>query len=407
VTLQSVDLAVIGGGIMGLAVADTFLAAQPGAKVAVIDKEPHLAAHASGRNSGVIHAGFYYAPESLKARLTRRGNILMHDFCDEQGLRIRRTGKLVVATHESQLSALDTLRDRGLSNGVPLELIDEAQARELEPRVYTTVRALWSPTTSVGDPRAVVTALATRVHARGGRVELGSEVRAGSAGWIDVAQGGSTERLAAGHIVACAGLRAIDVARWFGFGTDFAMLPFAGRYRYLDVPPGWLQRQIYPVPDPRNPFLGVHLTLTADGRIKLGPTATPVLWGEAYGGLRGFSAREAWGTVRHYPRLWAGGHHDLSALAAAEMPRLCSSGLLREAARLVPSVAGCRLAERAPTGVRAQVLHIPTGRLEMDFVVEGDDRSTHLINGVSPGWTSSFAVADHVVGRILGVGRQP
>ncbi len=399
----TVDLAVIGAGIMGLAVADAFLAAQPNARVVVLDKETTLGAHASGRNSGVIHAGFYYAPDSLKARLTRRGNLLLHAFCDEQGLRVRRTGKLVVTTDESQLATLDMLLERGQRNGVPLDMIDEERARELEPRVSTCGRALWSPTTSVANPLEVITALAGRVRSRGGRVELGVEVRGGRPGLLEVSDSAGMHRMAAGHIVACAGLRAIDVARWFGFGSDYAMLPFAGRYWYLDAPPGWLQRQVYPVPDPRNPFLGVHLTLTAEGRVKLGPTATPVLWGEAYAGLRGFSLREAVGILRRYPRLWSGGHHDLAALAREELPRTRRAGMLREAARLVPGVAGHHLKDRPRTGVRAQVLHLPTGRLEMDFIVEGDSRSTHLINAVSPGWTSSLAVAEHVVDRVLSV----
>ena len=390
----------IGGGIMGLAIADAFLSAHPRSSVVVIDKEPSLGAHASGRNSGVIHAGFYYAPDSLKARLTRRGNVLLHDFCDERGVRVRRTGKLVVTTDEQQLDALDMLYARGGSNGVPLEIVDEQQARELEPRASTCGRALWSPSTSVADPLEVVVALADRVRARGGRIELEVHARGGRPGRVDLADDTGRRQLSAGHIVSCAGLRAVDVAHWFGFGRDYAMVPFAGRYRYLDVPVGWLRRQIYPVPDARNPFLGVHLTVTVDGRVKVGPTATPVLWGEAYAGLRGFSVREAISVLRRYPRLMRAGHHDLAELAREEIPRLTKAGLFREARHLVPALAGHRLIGRARTGVRAQVLHLPSGRLEMDFVLEGDERSTHLINAVSPGWTSSLAVAEHVVSRI-------
>ena len=392
------DLVVIGGGVVGLALADAWLARHPGDSVAVYDKENQLAAHASGRNSGVLHAGFYYAPDSLKARLTRDGNRMLKEFCHERGVAIRETGKVVVTTSEEQLPALMTLLERGQANGVELELINESGLAELEPLARTVGHALWSPNTAVASPAGVVEALAARVRERGGRVVLGNEVTGAGPGWVmSVLEG----RVAAGHVINAAGLYADTVAHWFGFGQDYRMLPFKGLYWYGNWEPGRLQRHVYPVPDPRNPFLGVHLTVTVDGRAKIGPTAIPALWREDYGGTSGLRSNELWDVVRSYPRFLTSKHHDVPGLLRAELPKYSRSYLVKQAAALVPSVRTADFTERGKPGVRAQLLHVPSGKLEMDFVVEGDERSTHMLNAVSPAWTSSLAVADYVVEGIV------
>ena len=392
------DLVVIGGGVVGLSLADSWLSRHPSDTVVVYDKEDHLAAHASGRNSGVLHAGFYYAPDSLKARLTRDGNEMLKEFCRERGVALRETGKVVVTTSESQLPTLMTLLERGRANGVELELIDERGLAELEPLARTVESALWSPNTAVASPAGVVEALADRVRERGGRVVLGNEVTGAGPGWVmSVLEG----RVVAGHIINAAGLYADTVAHWFGFGQDYRMLPFKGLYWYGNWEPGRLQRHVYPVPDPRNPFLGVHLTVTVDGRAKIGPTAIPALWREDYGGVNGLRGDELWDVVRSYPRFLTSKHHDVPGLLRAELPKYSRSYLVKQAAALVPSVRPSDFTERGKPGVRAQLLHVPSGKLEMDFVVEGDEQSTHMLNAVSPAWTSSLAVADYVVAGIV------
>ena len=392
------DLVVIGGGVVGLALADAWLARHPGDSVVVYDKENQLAAHASGRNSGVLHAGFYYAPDSLKARLTRDGNRMLKEFCHERGVALRETGKVVVTTSEDQLPSLMTLFERGQANGVELELIDESGLVELEPLARTVGNALWSPNTAVASPAGVVEALADRVRERGGRVVLDNQVTGAGPGWVmSVLEG----RVATGHVINAAGLYADTVAHWFGFGQDYRMLPFKGLYWYGNWEPGRLQRHVYPVPDPRNPFLGVHLTVTVDGLAKIGPTAIPALWREDYGGTSGLRGNELWDVVRSYPRFLTSKHHDVPGLLRAELPKYSRSYLVKQAAALVPSVRPADFTERGKPGVRAQLLHLPSGKLEMDFVVEGDERSTHMLNAVSPAWTSSLAVADYVVEGIV------
>ena len=394
--MRAPDVAVIGGGIVGLALADAWLAAHPGCSVVVFDKEERLAEHASGRNSGVLHAGFYYAPDSLKAQLTRRGNQLLRAFCAEHDVPLRETGKVVVTTTPEQLPQLDDLYARGQANGVPLEMVDEAGLRDLEPLARTHERALWSPSTAVADPVAVVEALAERVRERGGDVRLGTPVVEAGPGWIRTPH----HRIGVGHTINAAGLYADRVARWFGVGEDYAMLPFKGLYWYSNWPAGRLQRHVYPVPDPRNPFLGVHLTVTVDGRAKVGPTAIPSLWREDYGGVRGINASEMAGIARLYPRFLRSPHHDVPGLVRTELPKYSRKHLVSQARALVPSVNADDFRERGRVGVRAQLLHVPSGKLEMDFVVRPGERSTHVLNAVSPAWTSSLAMAEWIVDRI-------
>ncbi len=394
---DTADVVIIGAGVVGLALADTWLARNPNDTVVVIDKESELAQHASGRNSGVLHAGFYYAPDSLKAKLTRDGNRMLKEFCAERGVDVRETGKVVVTTNESQWQSLDQLFERGQANGVALERIDERQLKELEPLARTFGKALWSPTTAVADPVAVVKAMAARVVERGGVLELGQEVVAAQPGSVTLKNG---RTIKCGHLINAAGLYSDTVAHWFGVGMDYAMLPFKGLYWYGNWAPGTLKRHVYPVPDPRNPFLGTHVTVTVDGRAKVGPTAIPSMWRQDYGGIGNFSSGELARIARLYPRFFRSKHHNVWGLMRTELPKYSRKKLVSEARQLVPTLNPADFAQRGRPGVRAQLLHVPSGRLEMDFVVEPGDRSTHVINAVSPAWTSSLAVADHVVSGI-------
>lgn len=388
------DFVIVGGGVIGLALADALLTRHPDAQVTVLEKEHALAEHASGRNSGVLHAGFYYAPDSLKARLTRQGNVMLREFCEQEQITVRDTGKVVVATGPQDLSALDTLLERGRANGVPVESVTADQLSELEPLARTHERALWSPTTAVASPVAVVTGLAERVRRKGGTVRLGAHVVSAVPGQVTLAGG---ERISAGHLVNAAGLYATRVAESFGVGGEYVMLPFKGLYWYGNWQPGRLTRHVYPVPDPRNPFLGVHLTVTVDGRVKIGPTAIPVLSHENYRGLTGLSTREVLAIARTYPAFVTSPHHRAWNLVRTELPKLHRATLVRGAQALVPSVDPRDFTERGRPGIRAQLFDRRAQRLEMDFVVRPGERSTHVLNAVSPAWTSSLAVAEYVV----------
>ena len=396
---RSADLVVVGAGVVGLALAKHWLEVNPGNSVIILEKENDVAMHASGRNSGVLHAGFYYAPDTLKARLTRDGNKMLREFCAEAGVPVKDPGKVVVTTSHEQLPALDTLYTRGVANGVELERIDEKQLLELEPLARTVSAALWSPTTGVANPAEVVSALAQRVRDRGGELVMGAEVVAAAPGSVTLKNG---DQISCGHLINAAGLYADTIAHWCDVGTDYRMLPFKGLYWYGNWPSDQLQRHIYPVPDSRNPFLGVHLTVTVNGRAKIGPTAIPSLWREDYGVVSGFSARELAGVARSFPRFLASKEHDVLGLIRTELPKYSQKHLVNQAKLLAPSVRPSDFKEKGRPGVRAQLLHVPTGKLEMDFVVEPGEQSTHILNAVSPAWTSSLAFAKLVVGGITG-----
>ena len=268
------DIVVIGGGIMGLSIARELSKRYPGASLIVIEKEPAVALHASGRNSGVLHAGFYYTADSLKARFTRAGNRALTDYCLENGLPINRCGKVVVASCEQEVDGILELKRRGDRNGVELALVDPHELNAIEPNARTVETALFSPTTATVDPQQVCAHLASRFP-RSVRVLLGRRVIGRSRDGVRT----DRERIDCRYVFNAAGLYADRVAREFGAGDGYTMIPFKGIYlRYRDD--GLLRRHVYPVPNLRNPFLGVHFTKTVDGHVKIGPTAIPAFWRE-------------------------------------------------------------------------------------------------------------------------------
>ena len=386
------DFGVIGAGIVGLAMANRIRQIHPNATITIFDKEAAVGEHASGRNSGVLHAGFYYSPDSLKAALTRDGNKLLRDFCAEEEIAVKESGKVVVAQNSSEVAALQELHRRGKANGVVTELVTPEQLAELEPLAKTCEWALWSPNTAVANPLAVTQGLANKVVREGTTLKLGHEVLRTLPNRIITSLG----NYSVGHIINCAGLYADKIAKQFGYCDDYAMLPFKGLYWYGNWAPGTLQRHVYPVPDVRNPFLGVHLTVTIDGRAKIGPTAIPIFSRESYAGFGGLSPKEVLNIVGIYPKFLSSKHHDVLGLIKTEMPKYSQRHLVSQAKALVPSVDPKDFKLRGKPGIRAQLLDIKNKKLEMDFVVRGDENSTHLLNAVSPAWTSALAMANHV-----------
>jgi 2-hydroxyglutarate dehydrogenase len=380
---------VVGGGILGLAVARELLARHPDAGLCVFEREPELASHQTGRSSGVIHAGIYYAPGSLKARLCVEGARDLYDYCERRGIDARRDGKLIVAAEESELSRLDELERRGSANRVPgLRRLAADQISEIEPHAKG-VAALHSANTGVVDFRAVARAFADDVAAAGGSVVTGCEVgglRVG--GGIELRhRGGST---LAGFAVFCAGAWADRLAVAAGAPADPRIVPFRGSYLRLRPERRQLVRaSIYPVPDPDLPFLGAHLTRTIDGEVLLGPSALMVGARDAYElwrvRPRDLASTVAWpGTRRLIARHWRA--------ALGEIGRAGSRrAFVRELRRYLPEL---RAEDAAPafSGVRAQALD-RKGRLVDDFVVHRTERAIHIRNAPSPAATSALALA--------------
>ncbi len=394
--MERPDILVIGGGIVGLAVALEARRRMGAARIVVLEKEAGCGLHASGRNSGVLHAGFYYTAESLKARLCREGNRRLTEYCVERGLPIRRCGKLVVARDETEHAGLDELLRRGKANGVELAGVDEAEAREIEPRVRTAGRALWSPTTSSVDPGRVVGALLADARAAGIDVRLGTAYT-GRAGGRVRTSGGDLEP---GYVINAAGLYADRIARGWGFSRDLTILPFRGLYLHSRPGAATLRTHIYPVPNLGNPWLGVHWTVTVEGAAKIGPTATPAFWREHYGGLARFRARELVEVAGRDALLFLTDRFGFRRIALQELRKQFRRRLVREAGELVRGVHAADYPRWGRPGIRAQLLDTRTGRLEMDFRYEGDDHSFHILNAVSPAFTSALPFAEHVIDRI-------
>jgi len=394
--MNTPDFLIIGGGIIGVSIARQLRVKFPGAGVVVMEKERALGLHSSGRNSGVIHAGFYYTADSLKARFTREGNVALTRFCEEQKLPINRCGKLVVARSAADLPQLDELLRRARVNGVPMEALSADEARKIEPRVKTFERALFSPTTSTADPLRVLEALRSEAEREGVRFVLGEAFK----GVRSVRFETSAGSIAPGYIVNAAGLHADSIARQFGFSEHYRIVPFKGLYLYGDEPSGAFRTNIYPVPDLRNPFLGVHFTVTVDGHAKIGPTAIPAFWREQYSGFDNFDPVDCAETLVRELGLLLFAGFDFRRLAVEELLKYNRPHLVKLAGELATGVRTEDYTRWGRPGIRAQLMDVRSRKLEMDFVLEGDTRSFHVLNAVSPGWTCSIPFAGHVCDRI-------
>jgi L-2-hydroxyglutarate oxidase LhgO len=391
--MERTDFLVVGGGIIGLALSLALRRRHSRARVMVLEKEPDCGIHASGRNSGVLHAGFYYTADSLKARFTRDGNARMRAYCEERGLRVNRCGKLVVARNEADLSGLDELMRRGRANGVELEEISAEDAQRIEPRARTHERAIYSPTTCSVDPTEVVASVVRDARDAGIIVRTGTAYRGSRAGVVRTSGGD----ISAGYVVNAAGVHADRVARDFGFAQRYRILPFKGLYLYATSTAEQLRTNVYPVPDLRNPFLGVHFTVTVGGKVKIGPTATPAFWREHYTGFGNFDLRECADIVSREAGLFVRNDFGFRALAISELRKYSQPQMVRLASELVTGISRERYRSWGPPGIRAQLIDVTTNKLEMDFRLEGDARSLHVLNAVSPGFTCAMPFADYVV----------
>lgn len=391
--MNSYDVVIAGAGIIGLAVAREWMLKYPDSRVCVLEKEPGVARHSSGRNSGVLHAGFYYSADSLKARFTLEGNRAMLAYCEEHGLPVNRCGKVVVATDAGELGGLHELKRRADANGVPLRWVDERELIDIDPNAKTHHRALFSPSTATVDPVRVCETMLADVQSRGVTIKFGTPFRRVSG---DTLLAGN-ESIRFGYFINTAGLYADKIAHGMGFGHAYTIIPFKGLYLKYEKNKTDVRTNIYPVPNLDNPFLGVHFTKTVDGSIKIGPTATPAFWRENYNGMAGFKAGEFMQITGYQSRLFAANAFGFRRLAMEEMKKYVRSHFIRLAGRMVKKLDPDGFGGYMRAGIRAQLLDRRTNELVQDFVVEGDSRSLHVLNAVSPAFTCSIPFARHVI----------
>jgi L-2-hydroxyglutarate oxidase LhgO len=396
--MTSYDIAIIGGGIVGLAVARALNERAPALRIVVLEKERRLASHQTGHNSGVVHSGLYYAPGSHKARLCLEGRMLLLDFCAARDVRVEHSGKLIVATREEELPWLEALHERAIANGVPVERVEPSAIKDYEPHAVG-LRALWSPSTAVVDFAEVAEAIARELTTRGVAIETGSRV-------TSVGRAGDGFRIFAGRaavhnrwLVNCAGLHTDVVARMAGARPDVRIVPFRGEYyRLKPERRNFVRGLIYPVPDPRLPFLGVHLTRTVHGEVEGGPNAVLALAREGYrrgridlGELAGMLADPGfWRMARRHWRI--GSLEAVRSLRKAKFTEALQ--------RLVPALRAEDLIP-AGSGVRAQAVD-PDGSLVDDFRIAAEGGAIHVLNAPSPAATASLAIGRHVASLAAG-----
>jgi len=387
------DVAIIGGGILGLATARALMERTPRARIVILEKETKLATHQTGHNSGVIHSGIYYRPGSYKARLCVEGARLMVEFCANHGIRTPRIGKVIVATEPAELPRLDTLYQRGIANGVPgVRMIEPDELREIEPHAKA-LKAIHSPNTAIVDYGEVAAAMAQELQGRGVTMTTGAEVRSISRVGRELELRTAWAGVRARHLVNCAGLYSDVVARMAGAPTDVRIIPFRGEYYFIKPEKHDLVRGlIYPVPDPEFPFLGVHLTRTVHGEVEAGPNAVLAFAREGYrfGHVKPvelvgtLTYRGFWQMARKY---WRTGSYEMYR-------SLSKRAFVRALQRLLP-VLGEDDVTVGGAGVRAQAVS-PDGSLVDDFRIVATEDAVHVLNAPSPAATASIAIGRHV-----------
>ncbi len=372
---------VVGAGIVGMTLAYEWQKKNPNDEIAIIDKEPHEAFHASGKNSGILHAGFYYNTDSLKARLTAEGNRLMKEFCKSKNIKINETGKLVVAKNEEEVEILKELERRSKANNAGAYMISEEEAKKIDPNAKTYKYALYSPNTASVNPREVCSRLREDLEEKG----------------VEFIFNMPFEKYKQSYdfLINAAGLYADKIAHAFGLGLDYEVIPFKGLYlKYLGNDK--IKTQIYPVPNIKNPFLGVHFTLMADNTIKIGPTAIPAFWRENYTGFERFNFKEMIEILSIEAKMFFK-HKWFRDLAFYEMRYYLPKNLINEAKKLVYKLSGSF--KPYPPGIRAQLVDKRDLSLVMDFLVEKKENQIHILNAVSPAFTASFAFAKYVLDK--------
>jgi len=372
---------IVGAGIIGMTMAYEWREKNPQDEIVIIDKEAHEAFHASGKNSGILHAGFYYTADSLKAKLTARGNKLMKEFCYKHNIKVNETGKLVVAKNEDEVETLFELEKRSKSNNAGAYIISQKEAEKIDPNVKTYKYALYSPNTASVNPREICRVLKEDLENKGVKFIFNMPFEKYNKSYD--------------FLINAAGLYADKIAHQFNIGLDYTMIPFKGLYlKYLGEDK--IKTQIYPVPNIKNPFLGVHFTLMSDNTIKIGPTAIPAFWRENYAGFSRFRLDEFLEILGIEIKMFFK-HKWFRDLAFYELKYYIPKNLINEAKKLVKRLRGNF--KVYPPGIRAQLVNLKTDELIMDFLVEKKENQIHILNAVSPAFTASFAFAKYVLGE--------
>ena len=398
--MENFDYLIVGAGIVGLTVAWELKRRDPATRIVILEKEPDVGYHASGRNSGVLHSGIYYAADTLKAKYCATGAKRMREFAAEHGIHCERSGKVIIATSQQDLITLERLLKNARDSGIRAEKLDAGGIRQIEPHAYAYEAGIYSPDTAVIDSPGVVAKLRDLLRGQGVVIYFNANVSA-----VDIAKkfvDANQQRYGYGYLFNCAGASADRVARFFNVGKEYALLPFKGLYYKLRPERAYLVKSnIYPVPDINLPFLGVHLTRVISGDVYVGPTAIPAWGRENYGLLSGLHLGESMSIAWHLTQMYVANHQHFRKLVHLEMAKYSKQNFLAAARKLVPELRADDLLPSNKVGIRPQLINLKEKRLEMDFVLEQTAHSLHVLNSISPAFTSAFAFAEAIVDQHL------
>jgi len=392
------DFVIIGGGIVGLSIAKALIEKNNKSSIVLIEKEVEVAMHASGRNSGVLHAGFYYSENSLKAKFAKVGNQEMREYCKAHHLKINECGKVVLAQNKDEVKGLEELKRRGDINGVELKWIDAKELNKKYPNLKTTKKALWSPTTSTIDPKEVCLNIKKELEEKGVTIFTNTKYLKRTSSNSFLTTGGEIRYKKA---INCAGLYADKIAKDFDLAKKYTIIPFKGIYLKDKKNRAHLQTNAYPVPNLKNPFLGVHFTYAVDGSAKIGPTAIPAFWRENYKGFDNFNFNEMINILYYEAKLFFTNAFGFRSLAYDEVRKYYKPYLLKLTSGLTNNMNLNGFDQWTTPGIRAQLLNTDTLELVQDFVIEKERNSVHILNAVSPAFTSAFPFARWIVENYL------
>ena len=384
---------ICGAGIIGLTIA--LRLAKSGVKsILIIEKEDHVGAHASGRNSGILHSGIYYTQDSLKAQFCVAGSDLMKAFCAEKNIPILNCGKVIVCHNETELKTLHTLYERAHLNGATAaKLVSKETLKTIEPLTTTYKEAIYSPATSVVNPKEVLHALVEELHSYGVSIKFStSYIGRLNETMIETSLG----PVSFDYFINCAGSFSDRIAHQFGIGHHYRLIPFKGLYKkWIAAEAKQVRAHVYPVPDIRNPFLGIHVTKSINGDIYFGPTAIPSLGPENYDSFAKFDLEAIRILYRNFQLFVA--NPKYRSIAKTEPLRYIPYSYYLESKKLIPTLKSKDLVSCTKVGIRPQLVDIDSKQLVMDFVIEKTNNSLHLLNAISPAFTCSMAIADHIV----------
>lgn len=395
---KNFDFIIIGAGILGLTTANELKNRYPKASIALLEKEPFVGMHASGTNSGVLHCGIFYGPGTLKAKVCSSGAAKMRTFAEEEGISCRRSGKVIIATSEEDLPVVQKLLENARENKIRAELLGEQEIKEIEPYANPYKIGVHCPDTSVIDSLAVVRKLSDLLLLRDVKIffkEAVEDIKASDRFVFT-----RNNRYSYGFLFNCAGSNADLIAKKMGFGLDYTLIPFKGIYYKLRPKANYLVKSnLYPVPNDCLPFLGVHLTRVVNGDVYVGPTAIPAFGRENYGIFKGIRLKEGLKIGYEVFRMYLSDNQNFRGLVSSELKKYFKPYFVNTVRKLVPDLTKDDLIPSNKVGIRPQLINIQKKKLEMDYIIEQDSDSMHVLNAISPAFTSSFSFAQLLVNR--------